>query len=259
MEMNVKRLLAAVCVMVIGLAAAGAVKADDDFTGAYIGGYVGGTFGRSFAQTTTIFSPTGYFASSSVPAIATTGVQNLSFNGFNGGGQAGYSYQAGHVVVGFEADYGSMRLTGTGTGTATYPCCSPTAFTITQTVKSNWLVTIRPRVGVTYHRALLYITGGIAITTLNYSEQFTDTFATANESAAVARTIKGWTGGGGLEIHITKHISVKGEYLYADFGNVSAVSTNLTAPSTTAWPQNVFFHTADLRTHIVRGGINWRF
>ncbi len=246
--------------MVLALGAAGAAKADD-FTGLYIGGYAGGTFARSFAQTTTIFSPTGYFATTSPGAIALAGAQNFAFNGFNGGGQGGYSYQAGHVVVGFEADYGSMRLTGTSSGGAVYPCCSPTAFTVAHTVKTNWMVSIRPRVGVVIHRTLFYITGGIAITTVNYSELFTDTFATANESAAVIHTIKGWTGGGGMEMRITKHLSVKGEYLYADFGNVTAISTNLTAFSgpPIAFPTNIFFHTADLRTHIVRGGINWRF
>ncbi len=256
-----KRLFAVVCVMVIALAAAGAVRATDDFTGVYVGGYVGGTFGRSFAQTTTVFSPTGYFATTSPGAIASVGAQNFAFNGFNGGGGGGYSFQTGHAVIGFEADYGSMRLNGTATGTGVYPCCSPTTFTVTQSVSSTWLVTVRPRVGVTYHHALIYITGGIAITSVNYTALFTDTFATAHENGAATRTNTGWTGGGGVEWKITKHISVKGEYLYADFGSVSAISTNLTTigEGTSSWPQNPFFHKADLRAHILRGGINWRF
>ena len=46
-----------------------------NWTGWYIGLNAGGAWGRFNAATTTIFSPTGYFAQSSVPAIAAAGAQ----------------------------------------------------------------------------------------------------------------------------------------------------------------------------------------
>src|SRR5215472_7643435 len=88
------------------LALSGMSAAQTDFKGFYVGGYVGGAHGSSDAQTTTVFSPTGYFATTSVPAIATAGAQTLSADGFSGGGQAGYNFQTRNLVLGPETDFG---------------------------------------------------------------------------------------------------------------------------------------------------------
>lgn len=99
--------------------------------GFYIGGNAGGVKGNSDAFTSTVFSPTGYFALSSVPAIAGVGHQLLSPRGFTGGGTGGYNYQTGYWVIGVEGDFNSMHVKDDFTGTALYPCCAPTNFTIT--------------------------------------------------------------------------------------------------------------------------------
>jgi opacity protein-like surface antigen len=52
------------------------------WTGFYVGLNAGGAWNESNATTTTVFSPVGYFAASSVPAIATAGNQNINRSGF---------------------------------------------------------------------------------------------------------------------------------------------------------------------------------
>lgn len=260
MEINLKDRSTKVLCMLCFVLLAAVFANSQDFKGFYVGGSVGGSHGNSDAQTSTVFSPTGYFASSSVPAIATVGTQSPSANGFAGGGQAGFNFQSGHVVLGLEADFGGMNISESATGTATYPCCAPTAFTITQTVETSWLFTLRPRVGVAAHRVFIYGTGGMAVTDVNYKALFTDTFATAHENGGKDGNQVGWTAGGGAEVKVNRHWSVKGEYLYADFGSVTNTSTNLTAfTPPIAFPSNVFTHTADLRTHIYRFGFNVYF
>lgn len=248
------------CTFAIGSANA------QDFKGFYVGGYAGGVKGNSNAFTSTVFSPTGYFAQSSVPAIAAAGNQPLSPRGFNGGGQVGYNFQNGHWVFGVEAEFGSMHIKDDFSSTATYPCCAPSNFTVTQTVKTNYLFTGRPRLGFASGPFMVYGTGGVAMTHLDYAEVFIDTFPTppslpAHESASTSGTLTGWTGGGGVEFKVGggSHWSVKAEYLFADFGTgVKTTSTNLTAFST-PFPTNVFTHQADLTTHLFRSGLNYRF
>lgn len=234
-----------------------------DFNGFYVGGYGSGVKGTSDAFTSTVFSPTGYFALSSVPAIAAAGHQPLSPRGFSGGGQVGYNLQHGHFVVGVEVDFGSMHVQDDFNSTALYPCCAPTNFTVTQTVKTSWLFTGRPRVGIAAGPVMIYGTGGVAMTDFSYAENFIDTFATAHESAAVSSTLTGWTGGGGVEFKVGSghHWSVKAEYLFADFGTgVKTTSTNLTAfTPPIAFPTNVFTHQADLTQNMFRMGVNFRF
>jgi len=237
-----------------------AASTETDWKGIYFGGNLGGALGRSTANTSTVFSPTGYFATTSVPAIASTGRQSLQPNGFTAGGQIGTNFQMGSLVFGGEADFGSVRLKESASSTTVYPCCSPTNFTVTQSIKTDWLFTARARGGFAVGKALVYLTGGLGTTQLNYSAVFTDTFATAGESGGVDKRKNGWMAGGGIEHRLDSRFSVKGEYLYADFGRVTTTTTGLTAftPSI-SFPSNGWTHTAALHKNIFRGGVNYRW
>src|SRR5262249_34799904 len=131
----------------------------------------------------------------------------------------------------------------------------------TQTAKTSWLFTVRPRVGWVFgHKVLLYQTVGAAFTNVKYTGLFTDTFATAHESAKFEETRPGYAVGGGLEWRMSHHWSVKGEYLYLGFGRASVPSANLTAfTPPIPFPSNVFQHSLDLKAHVARGGVNYRF
>jgi len=251
------------CLLALALFAAIPAHAGDDWKGFYVGGNAGGVKGNSDVFTQTIFSPTGYFAMSSIPAIAKVGHPGLSPRGFTGGGQVGYNLQRGHWILGVEADFGSMHVNDDFVTNSLYPCCAPTNFTITQKVSSDYLFTARPRIGVGNNQVFVYGTGGLAMTNFNYSEDFIDTFATAHESAKTSGTLMGWTGGGGVEFKVgdSNRWSLKVEYLYADFGSgLKTTSTNLTAfTPPISFPTNVFSHQADLTQHIFRGGFNYRF
>ena len=258
--MRVYRSLAVISVMLFALAAMGA--AQSNFTGFYVGANLGGASGTSNAKTTTIFSPTGYFAMTSPGAIAIAGAQTLHPSSAVGGGQAGFNFQISHIVLGAEVDFGHMQLSRSTMKSGIYPCCITTGFTVTQSVRTDWLFTARPRLGVAFGRVMVYGTGGIAVTDFNYKAQFADTFATATENGGVNENRTGWIGGGGAEFRLTHHWSVKGEYLHADFGGVRTTSTNLFATfggTPVAFPTNIWTHRANLTTNIGRVGVNFRF
>ena len=248
-----------------------AQSTDEEWTGFYVGGYVGVTNGRTSANTSTVYSDSGYFATSSVPAINSAGAQRFNSNGFTGGGQFGYTKQFGRIVIGAEADFGAQRVDADDVVTADYPCCA-SDFTVYQAAKSDWLFTARPKVGVTAGKALIYGTGGVAVTNLKYAGLFTDTDSDAIESADFDTTRTGYTVGGGVEVKVAKNWSVKGEYLYADFGRESVTSNNLNTeafidlvaapsgiPARENYPENTFTRSANLKTHSVRFGVNYRF
>lgn len=231
-----------------------------DFKGPYVGLYGTAAPSHSDAFTSTVFSPVGYFAASSTPAIAAAGAQHLKPQAFGGGGLFGVNLQKGSIVVGFETDFGSFKIDETQSAGAVYPCCAPTAFTVTHNVKTDWMLSARPRLGVTHGPFLIYGTAGVGVTRFELNEVFIDTFATAHESATVQRYKKGLLGGGGVEFKLKGHWSAKGEYLHGEFGSVSTTSNNLTAFSPPiAFPTNVFSHTADFTTDMFRFGLNYHF
>jgi outer membrane immunogenic protein len=261
MRCVLNRFLIRTCALAFVLFAIGSANAaDEDFKGFYVGANVGGAFGRPRVDTAPSFSPTGYFAATSTPAITSASNQTIDTNGFTAGGTAGYNFQWESLVVGLEADYGVMNLSGSTSVTGVYPCCAPTTFTVTQTAKTSWVFTLRPRVGVVFGRFLLYGTAGTAITNVKYTGLFTDTFATAHESAAINETRPGWTAGAGGEYHLSHHLSMKGEYLWTDFGVATIPTSNLTAfTPPIAFPTNIFTHTVNMRAPLLRAGLNFRF
>lgn len=254
-----KKVWGGACVIAFALFAAAPANAGD-FKGFYVGVNVGGASGTSNARTSTVFSPTGYFATTSVPAIAATGAQNLSPSGFTGGAGAGYNFQHKAFVLGFEVDFGGLNMSDKRTATTTYPCCAPTAFTITQFAGTSHLFTFRPRIGFTGGPILIYGTGGLASSSVEYTETFTDTFATATEFARKENNQNGWAAGAGAEFKVGKHVSLKGEYLRIDLGDITMTSTNLTAfTPRIAFPTNVFTHHTNLTGNLYRFGFNYRF
>src|SRR5207248_877618 len=146
------------------------------------------------------------------------------------------------------------------TSTAIYPCCAPASFTITQTMKTSWLWTARPRVGYKHQNTLFYLTGGVAVTRLTYQALFTDTFASAHENGGGTKPVIGWTGGGGIDYKWGGNRSVKREYLYSDFHRSAVTSSNLTTSGgAVAYPQNTFTRTIFLIQHDLRFGFNYHF
>jgi outer membrane immunogenic protein len=232
----------------------------DAWHGFYAGIYGAADMRRATGDTSTVFSSTGYFNVTSVPGINGSGRQALNSTGFGGGITAGYNRRSGDWLVGAETDLGILRGTGSGTTTTTYPCCSPSTFTITQSATSSWLFTARPRVGYFWHNTMVYLTGGLAAAHIKYAETFADTFANAAESGDLRKTVIGWTGGGGVEKGLNARWSAKAEFLYAQFARQSTTSTNLTAfAAPIAFPQNVFTHSIFDKERIFRLGINYHF
>ena len=234
-----------------------AMASATDWEGPYVGVYAGPNHQQGHATTTTVFSPVGYFAASSVPAIAASGAQKVDTSGENIGVLAGYNFAFDeNWVLGIEADFGINHDTSDTFGGNAYPCCSPTAFTVESKVQTNWLFTARPRVGYVWDNWMAYATGGLAMTNEKASFLFTDTFATAHESGVFTNTKVAWTVGGGIETMLSSDVTARIEYLYADFGGAGGTSTNLTAFSPAiAFPVNTFTHHASLTEHMVRFGL----
>jgi outer membrane immunogenic protein len=235
-------------------------QAQTNWAGPYVGANAGAAFGHSKTQESTVFSPVGYFASSSVPAIKNAGQQTLHPDGFMGGLHAGYDWQFGNIVAGLIGEFGALKLDESKSATATYPCCAPTNFTIRSQVSTDWFASFRPRVGYAFGNFLPYLTAGGTLTNVKTNFLFTDTFATARETEKKTTNRLGWSVGTGIEYAMNGNWSFKGEYLYTDFSRVKDSSNTLTAfTPPIAFPSNTYSHSATLQVHAIRVGFSYRF
>jgi outer membrane immunogenic protein len=208
------------------------------WTGFYFGGSVGGgwmTDNSTEAATSTscnplFCSPLVIGAAGNALAAGIPGALNTTQAGFLAGAQAGYNWQWGRYVLGIETDLSGTSISGSSSFSNQVPTVG--GFNIaaygTQTEKLNYLGTVRGRAGYLVTDPLLaYVTGGFAYGDASSSQSlgtsvvplpFTIQSATG-ESSSSSRA--GWTIGGGLEWMFARNFTVKGEYLYYDFGSVS--------------------------------------
>ncbi len=224
--------------------------ADYSWTGWSIGGNAGYAWGGSNAPSNFSCPAGGGCAVTNPVNVANnTGAAtgSISPHGFTGGGQAGYNWQVGAFVYGAEADFNALDLKASRS--ASVASVTTTAvYNPTTSVETNWLFTLRGRVGWTATpRVLLYGTGGLAVTDLKVGNTYATTNNLANTSAgasSASSTISGWTAGAGAEWAFLGNWRAKAEYLYIDFGSVS---TSAQLNNGTFANNNVLQTSADLK------------
>jgi outer membrane immunogenic protein len=182
--------------------------------------------------------------------------------GFVGGGQIGWNYQAGSFVFGIEADADATGIKRSSTVVATIGVPR----TLTGSERLDWLSTIRGRLGFTpAERVLLYVTGGVAAGGANTSVGLTTNDLPGApgsgcvigtcETASLSKTLWGWSAGGGLEYAVGGNWLVRAEYLHYDLGTV-----NITAQDPAFAPgTNVTNASTHFRGETVRGGVSYKF
>ena len=154
-------------------------------------------------------------------------VTSFPNNGGLIGGTVGYNFQTGSTVFGLEGDIDWSGIRGS----------SGAINGVNYQDYLHWIGTVRGRVGIAFDRFLPFVTGGAAFG--GSKDSINSPLGVFNGS----NTAAGWTVGAGLEYGITPNVSLKAEYLYVDLGNTSPIAGDR----------------ADLKSNMVRGGVNWRF
>jgi outer membrane immunogenic protein len=206
------------------------------WTGCYVGIEGGGAWGSS------------RHVGAGLPAPAALGVpitNSFDLSGGLLGGTVGCNYQVGSWVFGIEDDFSWTNKKG---GASDIPPFNTVARSETN---EKWLDTLRGRLGFAWDRALIYGTGGAA---------FADTGVKICNPAvgfcvSDSQTRTGWVAGAGIEYAVWDNLSVKIEYLHADFGTGRYVDPPVTGPG----GGTVVTRNVSLSDDIVRVGLNWRF
>lgn len=226
------------------------------WTGVYIGGYGGGQI-TDTSYNTLVGAPFSGPALLTAPDAAGVGLaasHSLSKGGFTAGAELGYNWQIGLFVLGVETDIGGV--TGSTRTVNGGVLSTGVAFVTDQRVDNGLFGTVRGRLGITFGRALIYGTGGLAYTSGSYGFRYADATTPAGGFASSGTKV-GWTAGGGLEYALTSNVSVKGEFLYSQFGKVTAASSIVDLAGLGL--SNTFVTSARVQEYTARVGLNYRF
>ena len=204
-----------------------------DWSGFYAGINMGYGWAESRPGTISFYNP-GFLGS----------IEGIDYKqkGIIGGVQAGYNHQFNNMLLGVEADFSGTQIKGSVTDTIN-------AYAINTQI--DWLATVRGRAGVVVDRALIYVTGGLAISGVKTTLDDYYTAGTVTSTNTATRT--GWTIGGGAEVAVARNWTLKGEYLYVDLG-AKDFSFHEAPPR---WDR--IAGTASMKASIARLGLNYRF
>jgi outer membrane immunogenic protein len=214
-----------------------------NWTGFYLGGNIGSGIGRD-RTVLNVGGPAGI-----------TEFFNLSPDGFNGGIQAGYNWQAANWVFGLEAD---IQGSSQRDNRACVLTCVPGASIAAYDATLPWFGTARGRLGYSVGSTLFYATGGYAYGKVR-TKIATD-IGLGPVAADISTTRSGWTVGGGIETPFAflgifgPNWTSKTEYLYVDLGNSTGAYTIPGAAAPIA-----VSNTTQVHEHIFRTGLNYHF
>jgi outer membrane immunogenic protein len=240
-----------------GLAASGKTRSFN-WSGFYAGVNAGGAWAESrvgtLATCLDIDAPPPALTCTPItpaqlPAVNAAGTGSLSDRGFTGGVQGGYNIQTGNFVFGLEIDAESFNLGASRSVTI------PALATVTTAFDTNWLFTARARVGIPVAPNLLvYGTAGFGLTDLSVSNSITTIGAESNRGLVTGRVF-----GAGAEWALSRDWTLRAEYLYLDFGDVTVNAPKSISGAKLTDDYNEARTTADLTAQIVRLGLNHRF
>jgi outer membrane immunogenic protein len=240
-------------------AAAAPAPAVYNWTGCYVGANGGGA--ASSSNFTTTVDPGSHLTPANASIVSGDGTGSMNSSNFLGGGQAGCNWQSGTLVYGLEGDLDYFHSKSQFINPFDTLSDGVTPFIVTQSLTTDFLATVRPRIGIAADRNLAYITGGVAFTSASHTQTYADTAgpplapAAGTGSATGSKFLTGWTAGAGWEYAWTDHWTFKAEYLFAMFGTINASGVITDAGGETNPPHG----SADLTMQIIRAGVNYKF
>jgi outer membrane immunogenic protein len=174
------------------------------------------------------------------------------------GGEAGYNWQTGVVVMGVETDLQWSGIKSSATVPFPVIFAPGTSGLYTATDNLQWFGTTRGRIGfLPTPDLLVFATGGV-IYGRESASAVTAPGAGVTYPAALSTTRTGAVGGLGIEYRLQGNLSAKLEGLYYDMGTLTA-SFNCPAGAATCTPGFTQGGTFKLDGAIVRAGLNWHF
>ena len=244
--------------LALGLTASPALADDEaDWTGFYAGVHGGFNQTRS-ATDVTLGGAWSTEAASLRGFVANNMAERQRDDGYNLGAQIGYNYQTGSLVLGVEADTSFLPGSETvSSGALRVPRTPTLSYTFTNSINAKRMSSIKAKAGVAFGNTLIYGEGGWAWTKARFGTTVTSS-GNYLKAGELEKTMDGFVVGGGLEQRLGDNLSVRLSYNYADQGTATYATAYRPGSAFTspAYSETV---RQDLRLHLVRAGVNYRF
>ena len=183
------------------------------------------------------------------------GTNSANASSWVAGAHAGYTWQQGSAVFGFETDLQATGLNSSMHGGLVYafpvPPPDPTDTARTSS-KIDWYGTARGILGIANGPFMVYATGGIAYGQVSLDSYFR-TLGTSISSQA-SQTNVGWVGGVGAKYLLQPNVILSLQYQYVDLGSLNIAGSSPPAFVVVSQRAN-----QNAQFQAVMAGISWKF
>lgn len=234
--------LGAVVLAGVGSAEAGSLK--DSSPTIWNGIYVGAHAGYAWGDASTTDDIKDWCVPGDTACIQKyVGPFDFSPDGAFGGGTIGYNWQHSALVLGVEADFGYLDLSGSRRTNSSNPGKYQTL-----DVDGGWYALLGGRAGLAFGQTLIYGKGGWVW----YDTDATQTTTTPGFTTHGTGAYSGWAYGGGVEQALGGGWSLKAEYLHFEFDTEGGDQTRNDDGYT-------FDNQTDISADTVKVGVNYHF
>ena len=193
-------------------APAGAAGGSYDWSGPYLGIYGGYAKGHDSVQDLTPYNADGSFG--------------YKVDGPLGGVDGGYNWQCNHIVIGLEGEAGRLGLNDSQQLPRFQGVRLPTDSRAS--IRGGFFESVAARLGYAFDNILVYTKAGVAGLDAKVSDMDADPTVypgtgglTLDSGTSKHAFLQGFTYGGGIEIGLSQHWTLKGEYMIATFDTAS--------------------------------------
>lgn len=223
-----------------------------EWEGQYVGFSLG--YNKTEADFNTEIQSTTYFTNDTAqmnPILS----KDLDENNLSGTIMWGINKQNQNLVYGLEADLSFSNYDKkSDTGNVIYASSPANTFRAQNEIKSNWLISLRPRIGYATKKSLFFISAGPALTYIDYTFRFEDTFSSLREKYHKKSWKLGIGASVGYEHILNNDWRIKMEYSYYTFNNIIDKKHQLKNDV-----NDGFNHNMDLKTNSFRIGFVKKF
>lgn len=234
------------------------VVADDtvtntDWQGFYLGLALGGADSAAKPDTGVVYN--GYFvdvgSASDRNQVNPILQRRISGQDVTGSLLAGYDFQSGNITYGLEGDLTFMGFTETRSAGPVRYDTNGVTFTTRTTVESDFLLSLRPKLGYVTGPFQFYVSAGPSVSRFKMTHRYSDTNSVTFSDSKTALGVSSSVGVGYM---LSDGWVLRSDYVFSYYPDIASGSSDLDGDG-----KNDFTYGSDFQSHNLRLALIKRF
>ncbi|WP_417432717.1 outer membrane protein [Hoeflea sp.] len=236
---------------------AGDAAATSDWQGFYLGLALGGAHSAAKSDTGVVYG-TGYFndagGASDRDQINPILQRRIDGQDLTGSVLAGYDFQSGNITYGLEGDLTFMGFSQTqSAGPVNYDTAPASTFTTRTTIESDFLLSLRPKLGYVSGPFQFYVSAGPSVSRFKMTHQYSDTHnGGSSVTFSDSKTALGVSSSIGVGYMLSDGWVLRSDYVFSYYPDITGGSSELNGDGKTDFTYGSDFQSHNLRLALIK-------